>query len=331
MRRALILVLATLLCGAMLVSYSEAGTKQLPEVIQLPSGFQPEGIASGEDSTFYVGSIPTGAVFRGNFVTGTGSVLVPGANGRAAIGVKFDSRHDRLFVAGGPTGKAFVYDADTGKDVATLELATGATFVNDVVVTKRAAWFTDSFNPVLYRVPIGKNGSLGDVERVPLTGDIVYQAGFNANGIEAARHVLVIVQTNTGKLFTVDPGTGATHEIDLGGGDVANGDGLLLRHKTLFVVQNVLNRIAVVKLERGLRSGEITRYLTDSDLDVPATIAEFARRLWAVNARFGVASPETAAYQVVQVRIERWRDADEGDDEDRGDEGGETKSDDHDD
>jgi hypothetical protein len=326
MRRALILALVTLAGGAVVVSPSEAGSKRLPEVIPLPVGFQPEGIAAGEGSTFYVGSISTGAIFEGDFRTGTGAVLVEGKAGRAAIGVELDERHERLFAAGGPTGKGFVYDAETGEDIATLDLTTGPTFINDVVVTKRAAWFTDSVNPVLYRAPIARDGSIGDPETVPLTGDIVYQTGFNVNGIDAAPggKVLVIVQSNTGKLFTVKPKSGVTREIDLGAGDVASGDGILLRDNTLFVVQNFLNQIAVVKLDRDLDEGTVVRHLTDSDFDVPTTIDEFAGSLWAVNARFGVASPETAAYQVVQVRVNGSHgddaDEDEGDHSGKGDE-----------
>ena len=46
-----------------------------PSRIDLPDGFQPEGIANA-DEQFYVGSIPTGAVYRGSLRTGKGAVLV---------------------------------------------------------------------------------------------------------------------------------------------------------------------------------------------------------------------------------------------------------------
>ena len=36
---------------------------------------------------------------------------------------------------------------------------TEASFVNDVVVTGDAAWFTDSFRGVIYRVDLGDGGS----------------------------------------------------------------------------------------------------------------------------------------------------------------------------
>ena len=44
-----------------------------------------------------------------------------------------------------------MYNARTGALLSTYALSTGGSFINDVVVTKRAAWFTDSFKPVLYR------------------------------------------------------------------------------------------------------------------------------------------------------------------------------------
>ena len=48
------------------VASSVAGAQTFPNRIELPDGFQPEGIAiAGEQ--FYVGSIPTGAVYRGAF------------------------------------------------------------------------------------------------------------------------------------------------------------------------------------------------------------------------------------------------------------------------
>src|SRR3954447_21049073 len=92
-----------------------------PATISLPNGFQPEGIAI-RGTTFYVGSIPTGAVYRGSLLTGTGSLVVQPQAGRAATGLKVD--HGRLFVSGASTGKAFVYDARTGADLGAFTLTT---------------------------------------------------------------------------------------------------------------------------------------------------------------------------------------------------------------
>ena len=81
-----------------------------------------------------------------------------------------------------------------------------------------------------------------------------------------------------------------------------NGDGLLLDGRTLYVVQNQLNRIAVVRLDRDLDEGEVTGHLTDSDFDVPTTIAEKGGFLWAVNARFSTPPTPDTTYDVVRVR-----------------------------
>jgi sugar lactone lactonase YvrE len=300
--RAVALVLAMLLVSA--TGAAARGIAAFPKRIALPAGFQPEGIATAGDQ-FYVGSIPTGAVYRGSVRTGKGAMLVKPQSGRAAIGVDID--RGRLFVAGGPTGKAFVYDARTGGSLAALRLATGRdTFVNDVVVTRRAAWFTDSSNDVLYRVPLaadGRPGAQTTVRAVKLRGDFRLEGGFNANGIDAtsAGTLLVIVQSNTGRLFTVDPATGVTRRIDLGSESVPNGDGILLDGLVLYVVQNQLNVVAKIALRRDLGSGRILRRLGDPTLDVPTTIDEQASWLYAVNARFGSSATATTKYWVTRL------------------------------
>ena len=298
MRRTLVLTAI-----AAVVATSAGLAASFPATIPLPNGWQPEGIAVGDGTTFYVGSIPTGAVYRGDLRTGKGSTLVAGAAGRAAIGVEHD--RGRLFVAGGGTGKGFVYDARSGALVRELQLATGggATFVNDVAVTKRAAWFTDSNRAALYRVPLSKSGvPAPSAQVVPLTGDFQLVAGFNLNGIDATPDgkTLVVVQSATGKLFRVEP-TGTTTAIGLGGATVPNGDGLLLHGRTLYVVQNQLNRIAVVALGKSFASGTIARTITDSDFDVPTTIDRHGAFLYAVNARFGTTPGPSTTYSVVKV------------------------------
>jgi hypothetical protein len=75
-----------------LVLATPALAQPFPEVIPLPTGFQPEGIAAGRGSTLFVGSIPTGAVFRGDLRTGDGDVIVPGREGRPSIGIKVTGR-----------------------------------------------------------------------------------------------------------------------------------------------------------------------------------------------------------------------------------------------
>jgi hypothetical protein len=273
------LVLAASLGGA---APAGGGAKPFPVSIALPNGFQPEGIAI-QGQTFYVGSISTGAIYSGSLRTGEGSIRVPAVMGRSAIGVAIDA-HNRLFVAGGATGHGYVYDARTGVLLHDYTLTTDATFINDVVVTQTAVFFTDSVNQRLYRLALGPGGSLSAAATpLDLTGDISFVAGqFNANGIDATPDgkTLVIVQSVTGFLFTVIAETGETDRIELAGGAlVQRGDGILLDGRTLYVVQNQLNVIAEIRLSAKLTSGRVLRRIESSDFSVPTTIAEHGMSL----------------------------------------------------
>jgi sugar lactone lactonase YvrE len=287
--------------AALSVGATAAQVKSFPQVIQLPRGFQPEGIEI-KGTTFYVGSRVSGAIYRGNLRTGKGAILVPGGAGRPATGIEADNK-GRLWVAGAQTGDVYVYNAHTGGVIRTHDFANSSTFVNDAVVTRNAAYFTDSQKAVLYVIAIGPAGTLGAIRTLPVSGDFVLGSGFNLNGIDATSNgkTLVAVQSNTGKLFRIDAATGVSREIQLGGASVPNGDGILLKGRTLYVVQNSLNRVAVISLAPGLGSGRLVTTLTDPDFSVPTTIDDLGRRLWAVNARFGVANPDTAEYQVVLI------------------------------
>lgn len=301
------LFIAFLVIALSFAIVSGVSADSFPQVISLPNGFQPEGIATGNGTTFYVGSIPTGAVYRGDLRTGEGAVLVPAQSGRMAIGLKYDPRSGYLFVAGGPTGFAYIYDGQTGANVDEIQLTTKTSFINDVVITQDAAYFTNSFQPELYRVPLEKNGQLPDsptVEVIPLTGDYQFMAGqFNANGIAATPNgkTLIIVNTWDGILYNVNPNTGEATAIDLGGDTVVNGDGILLQGKTLYVVQNSFNQVAVVDLAPDLTSGTIVDTITSSLFRVPTTIARFGDSLYVVNARFDTPPTPGTDYDVVLV------------------------------
>ncbi len=269
--------------------------------IALPNGHLPEGIEVA-GHTFYAGSRRDGSVYAGDVRTGEGDTLVPGVTGRVATGLKFD--RGRLFVSGAGTGNAYVYDAKTGEELAAYAFATAPTFINDVVVTRDAAWFTDSQKPVLYRVPLGPGGELGaSFTTVPLTGDYVHQAGFNVNGIDARPNgeTLVIVQSATGKLFTVTT-DGVTDEIELAdGATAANGDGILLDGRILWVVQNQLNRVATFKLSAQFESARLLKLTTNPRFDIPTTVAERGKYLFLVNARFSTPPTLDTPYWITRV------------------------------
>ena len=297
-------LLSALILALVLVP-AAVSARPFPQVISLPNGFQPEGIAIGRGTTFYAGSIPTGAIFRGDVRTGMGDIFVPPQPNRAAIGLALDSGAQYLYVAGGPTGQGYVYDAFTGEAITEYQFTSASSFVNDVVVTEDAAYFTDSFQPVIYRVDVGPNGAPSSTfETIDLGGDFQFVAGgFNLNGIDATPNgkYLVAVNSTLGTVYRIDPNTGVATEIDLNGASVVNGDGILLDGKTLYVVQNQFNQIAVIKLSPDLLNGTVVGLITNPNFQVPTTIAEFGHDLYAVNARFNVTPTPDTEYSVVRV------------------------------
>lgn len=276
-----------------------------PASFPLPAGFQPEGIAIGPGPYAYFGSRADGAIYRADLRTGRGAVLSDGP-GTPSLGMKTDAR-GRLFVAGGTGGGGRVIDTRTGRVLARYQFVTGDAFVNDVVLTRHAAFFTDSRNPALYVLPLGRGGALPapeDVIRTPLTGDLVYGEGINANGIAPTPDgsALLVVQSSTGALFRVDPRTGVTTTVDLGGETLTNGDGLLLRGNTLYAVQNRLNAVAVLRVRDDGTAARVVERLVDDRFDVPTTVASFGGRLYLPNARFTTPPTPTTPYDVVAIR-----------------------------
>jgi sugar lactone lactonase YvrE len=282
-------------------------TTKFPARIELPDGFQPEGIAIAGGKAFF-GSRVDGDIYRADLRTGTGKVFSQGP-GTASLGMKVD-RSGRLWVAGAGAGNGRVVDLRTGRILKSYTFTTSTTtFVNDVILGKDAAWFTDSQQPVLYKVPFGRHGRLAGqsaVRTVPLSGAYQHTPGVtNANGISLTPdgRGLIIVQSSTGFLFRVDPRTGVTTRVDLGTELMTAGDGLLLIGKTLYVVQNRLNTIAVVSLNSAGTKGMVERRITSDDFDVPTTAAAFGNRLYLPNARFTTPPTPTTKYWATAVQI----------------------------
>lgn len=312
MRRVLGLVMALLAIGLMSAfpATAEAPPDQrFPTVLTLPAGFQPEGIGIGASPTAYFGSRVDGRIFQVDLATGMGSVLSAGP-GTPSMGMKVDIPRQRLFVAGGTGGDARVIDTRTGAVLASYHFRTGDTFVNDVVITPDAAWFTDSRQPVLYKLPLGPHGELptqDQVVQLPLTGDLqVVPGATNLNGIATTPDgsALLAGQTNTGTLFRIDPATGVTAKVDLGGESLPSNDGLLREGLHLYAVQNTLNQLAKLELSPDGRMARVLEQRTDPGFDVPSAVAEFGNRFYLVNARF--TTPPTPATPYNAVAIDRF-------------------------
>ncbi|MDI9932448.1 superoxide dismutase [Rhodococcus sp. IEGM 1354] len=274
---------------------SNAGVYNLPG-----TGVFPEGITAADD-TFYVTSTSDGAVFRGTVGSPDVSVFLPGgADGRTgAAGIDVtddDDRPDYLVIAGGATGKVWVYDANSGDLVATFinGLGTDATFLNDVAIADNGdAFVTDSRSPALYRIPFDQ--IVAGTQDAPLQTFVsfdgtpfVYGDGFNANGIVENDNetALIVVQSSTGNLYRIDKTSKEVTQVDLGGATLMNGDGMEMDDDTLYVVRNRDGLISKVDLDDDGRTGAVTGEITDASFAYPTTVAAVDDRLLVVNSQF---------------------------------------------
>jgi hypothetical protein len=287
------LLLAPVLVAASVATTAAASPSS--RSIPIPDDFQPEGIAV-EGSTFYVGSLKDGDIYRGDLESGKGEVFVD-VSGRAALGMKVDSERHRLFVAGGPTGRAYVYGLKKGRTLATFRFTKAKqTLVNDVVVTRRAAYFTDTFAPHIYKVPIDPDGSFGRPRTIKVTGPAAAPTkSFGLNGIDATHggNTLVVDHTAFGALFTVNPHNGKSRRIAVTKGSLVAGtlDGILLDGKDLWVVENSENTVVKLRLSSDLKHAQVTATVRDPLFRFPTTVADYGCKLALVNARFDLGLP----------------------------------------
>jgi hypothetical protein len=311
-------ILAVVFCT---LSMGVAAQHNWPEAIALPPGFEGEGIELGKGHEFFVGAnslssafgeaffgIPhgrsesAGAIYKGNLRTGEGVILAP-PTGKPVSGLSYDPRTDYLYAATGfldfvdgsfitQDQGVIIYDASSGDVIMEIGFGDGIV-VNDVLVTRKAVYFTDSFNPWLWKLPLGKGGRLPSApaaEMIFMPG-FEMVGGFNANGIVGksdGRH-LVIVNITSGVLYRVDTASGVASPLEIEG-DVQlfmDGDGLYLDGRTLYIVQNFSNKIAVVQLSKDLSEGEFTRNIPgegeNNPLDIPTSIIGFGNSLYALN------------------------------------------------
>jgi sugar lactone lactonase YvrE len=282
-----------------------AAASQRAKVIVLPGASSAEGIAAGRGTTFYAGDLFKGDIFRGDVQRGTAELFIDAPEGRGAVGMAVDVAHGLLFVAGGFNGQAYVYDTRTGATVATYQFADPAnTVINDVALTHRGAWFTDSRQAKLYFVPVSRAGVPGPFSTLALSGPAADVSGeFNLNGIQATSNgkTLIVSHSGNGQLYTVNPSTGDSATV--AGVRVPNVDGIVLDGRRLWAVQNFNNQVTRLRLSPDLTSGVVEKIITSRLFQVPTAAALFGNRLAVVNAKFDTGFPPTAdEYEVVLVR-----------------------------
>jgi hypothetical protein len=291
---------------------------EAPKTVDLPDGIRPEGITSGPGTRFYVGSLADGRIVAGNLRDGTSTVLLEGATGRQLRGLYWDRRTRLVWAAGNVGDVAHVYAVSSRSgEVVQDTVVPGAVFLNDLVVSDRAVWVTDSRVDRLTRISLHRHGwPTGESpEFVRLRGAWPRFDGsaINANGIRRLRDgSLVLNNSRVGGLWRVDLRDAVTTRIPvLGGPRITGGDGLELDRDVLYNVRGTGQKeVSVLRLAHhadGTWSAKWVKALTDSTLDVPSTATTAGGWLWAVNARFGVASPEKARYWVTRLPAEKGR------------------------
>jgi sugar lactone lactonase YvrE len=248
----------------------------------------PEGVA-GAGRFFFVGATGDGTIYRGRLGDPTVHTFIPGAAGRAAVGMK--TWHGRLYVAGGPTGMIFVFDLHH-PDAAPMTFDTGTGgFLNDLVVTSHGdVYVTDSFRPMLWRIAADQVKPGGTVDAIPVSPEIPYTAGaFNLNGIVAfdGGRELVVVNTSDGLLYRIrfDGAGGRTIDV-VEGPALAGGDGLLVDKGRLIVVRGDPASLTFVKLNHHRLRARIRDVVSDPTLRGPSTVARVHDRYLVVNADF---------------------------------------------
>src|SRR4051812_47198865 len=277
-----------------------------PRRIPLPNNWQPEGITT-DGSALYIGSLRAGGIWKADPRTGVGRRLAPGRPGRTAVGMDYDRRRDLLWVAGGATGVVRAQDPHTGRIVRRYSFGSGR-FLNDLTVTRRGVFITDSANPVLAVIPMRPHRLALPPARAARTMALRGQYehvpdAFNLNGIVNEGGVLLAVQTVNGHLYRIGTRTGFARRVDVRRANLVNADGLRRHAGVLYAVRNQNNRVVALDVNRRLTRAVGIDTITAPSLDVPTGAAVARGFLWAVNARFGPPPSPTTRYWVSRLRL----------------------------
>lgn len=296
------------------------GDAPFPAVISLPTCFQPEGIAIGKGTTFYVGSLASGAIYKGDLRTGDGAIFAeldtPSFGLTSGLAV---DQFDRVWVAGGVLGGTRVYDGDTGELLETyvFDPQTPAV-INDVTVTPNFAIFTDSGSaadpflkgsPRIFILPLQGDAlpPPADAPVVELAIDEAPDIAFpNLNGIETLPgypNKLIVCHTTESKLYFVDTETGVAVPDPV---EIASCDGLVRSGNLLYVVEPG-KTVAEIQISEDTESPTLTRITTYNvtGSEQPTTAGLFGNAIYVVDGKFNIVPPGTSCtdttYEVYRI------------------------------
>ncbi|WP_185806066.1 SMP-30/gluconolactonase/LRE family protein [Streptomyces sp. RP5T] len=264
----------------------------------------PEGIARQQGTPyFYVGSTADGTIYRGDVHQPATRVFLPGGeDGRTSVaGMKTD-RTGRLIVAGGATGKVFVYDTRSRALLHVFDTGRTDVFLNDVALAPNGdAYISDSTHPALWHITAAQLKSEHVQQPLHVGVDLshspmLYNDGFNGNGLVVTgdgRYVL-LADYNDYAFYRVDVRTHKVVRVDLGGAEGVSGDGLLLRGDTLTAVTELDHpegQISVLKLSHDYTRAKLVRTVHGHGMHSPSTAAVDGRDLLIVNFQFQITNP----------------------------------------
>lgn len=245
------LIPIALIVFALPTQFAIARDGPFPKIVETLPGSYPEGFAIGKGHTAYNGS-PLGSIYKVDLRSGQGEILVPVQDpdpftACVILGMRVDPRTNYLYVAGCFNGNAFVYDADNGALIMEYQLAPPFTGVaNDLTITEDAVYFTDSFRPVLYRLPLSENGGLpldpGAATEILLPDEfeLDFENDFccGGNGIVSTPDgkTLIIGHSNLARLYRFDTATGDVDQIAVDGPLSGFLDGIAMQGDTLYIM-----------------------------------------------------------------------------------------------
>ena len=307
--------LATIACVALVlpVQSLSAADKPFPTRVSTLAGAASEGFAIGKGPTAYNGS-PDGSHYKVDLRSGKGEVLVDIQDPLdcSKLGMRVDDRTNYLFVAGCVYGNALVLDADNGATLMEYQLNQTGEFAlpNDLTITKDAVYFTDSYRPVLYRLPLSRNGAIpldpGAATEIPLPAEFALNPASDpccgGNGIVSTPDgkTLIIGHSNLARLYRLDTASGDIEQIAVSGPLSGFLDGIAMHGNTLYIMTPYdfpgppvsIDKIQVVELDKDYLSGTLVDEITDPEnLDGVASGAIFGGSLYVNNARYATPFP----------------------------------------
>ena len=270
-----------------------------------PDARFPEGIAyDRKTEMFYTANAETGAVIEvsrkgdAQRVVIPAGVLAPSGTQTfpVALGMKLDAAN-RLWIAGGRTGRMSVVDVQSGRLLKQVTAPGGAgSLINDVALVGGAAYFTDTRTPTLWRLaPEGNR--IGELEAWTTFADtpIQYDGGNNLNGITVTPdgQFFIVVQMDKGLLFRIDIASQAIRAIDSTGIDLTGGDGLAMAGNTLYLVRQPAGEIVTLLMQADPPLVKVVNRFRDPALAWPATARLVEKSLMVVNSQFNRRATKT--------------------------------------